>query len=174
MLLLKSMNLWVLDAGWDLGRCHTSTMNLSPPSASQSQAGPSKSVQLESVLFPKSSDGAFILPFCLWLALLISSTLLFCQERCLSPPSPCFPIEFSGHCSAALAQRNISFELAHPALSVSIPLGQLIRFVSTTSYPLCLLSLTFPIQKLSLTQVEKSDLFLWIGFVYSYLSFSYM
>lgn len=27
-------------------------------------------------------------------------------EGCLSPPLPCFPTEFSGHCSAALAQRS--------------------------------------------------------------------
>lgn len=65
-------------------------------------------------------------------------------------------------------------QLACPALPVSILLGQLVQFAITASYPLCLLSLTFPIQKLSLTQVESSDLFLWIGFVYSYLSSSHM
>lgn len=130
-------------------------------------------IQLELVPLSKPSDSAFVLPFFLMACFvhLLHSVVL--PERCLSPPLPCFPPEFSGHCSAALAQRSMSFELAHPALPVSIPLEQLIWFVITTSYPLYLLSPTFPIQKLSLTQVESSDLFLWIGFVYSYLSSSY-
>lgn len=129
-------------------------------------------IQLEPVPLSKLSNGAFILSFLpmVCFAHLLYSVVL--PERCLSPPLPCFPPEFSAHCSAALAQRSLSFELAHPALPVSILLGQLIQFVITT-YPLSLLSLTFPIQKLSLTQVESSDLFLWIGFVYSYLSSSY-
>lgn len=159
---------------WDLGRCHTSTTNLSPPSAFQSQAGPSKSVPFSwnLSLFPRPPmvlSSFFFFMACF--AHLLPSVVL--PERCLSSLLPCFPAEFSGHCSAALAQRNLSFELAHPTLPVSIPLEQLIWFVITTSYPLCLLSLTFPIQKLSLTLVESSDLFLWIGFVYSYLSSSY-
>lgn len=148
-------------------------MYLSSPSVFQSQAGPSKTVPFSWYLFlfpsPLMVLSSFL--FCLWPALLISSTLLFCQKG-LTPPSPCFPTEFSDHCSAALVQRSMSFELAHPAFPVSILLG-LIQFVITTSYPLSLLSLTFPIQNLSLTQVESSDLFLWIGFVYSYLCSSY-
>lgn len=149
-------------------------MNLSPPSAFQSQAGPSKSVPFSWNLFLFPSPlmvllSSFLLMACF--AHLLHSVVL--PERCLSPPLPCFPTEFSDHCSTALAQRSMTFELAHPALPVSILLGQLIQFVITTSYPLSLLSLTFPIQKLSLTQVESSDLFLWIGFVYSYLSSSY-
>lgn len=159
---------------WNLGRCHTSTTNLSPSSAFQSQAGPSKSVPFSwnLSLFPSPLIVLLSFLFFLWLALFISSSVVL-PERCLSPPLPCFPPEFSGHCSAALAQRSMSFELAHPALLVSILLEQLIWFVITTSYPLYLLSPTFPIQKLSLTQVESSDLFLWIGFVYSYLCSSY-
>lgn len=131
-------------------------------------------IQLEPVLLSKPSDGAFILPFCLWLALLITSTLLFCQKGVSH--LLCLAFQQSSAVTAVLHWPrgvSMSFELAHPALPVSILLGQLIWFVITSSYPLCLLSLTFPIQKLSLTQVESSDLLLWIGFVYSYLSSSY-
>lgn len=76
------MNLWVLDVQMGFGKMSHFHHEFIP-SLSLSEPGRPLhicAIQLEPVSVSKPSDGAFILPFYLWLALVISSTLLFCQK----------------------------------------------------------------------------------------------
>lgn len=105
------------------------------------------------------------------LACLFQSVVL--PEGDLSSPLPRHQTQLTG-LSAALQWLREGRAPPHPSLSVSAPLRQLVQLAITTSYPFCLLSVMFPVPELFLTQVESNDLFLWMGFVssfvYSYLS----
>lgn len=94
-------------------------------------------------------------------------------EGDLSSPLPRHQTQLTG-LSAALQWLREGRAPPHPSLSVSTPFRQLVQLAITTSYPFCLLSVMFPVPELFLTQVESNDLFLWMGFVssfvYSYLS----
>lgn len=105
------------------------------------------------------------------LACLFQSVVL--PEGDLSSPLPGHQTQLTD-LSAALQWLREGRAPPHPSLSVSAPLRQLVQLAITTSYPFCLLSVMFPVPELFLTQVESNDLFLWMGFVssfvYSYLS----
>lgn len=69
---------------WDLGRCHTSTTNLSPPSAFQSQAGPSISMPFSWNLSLFPSLLMVLSSFLFTYGLLWSSPPLCCSARKVS------------------------------------------------------------------------------------------